>query len=172
MPSRNVSTEIITNFIYFIRGQKVMLDRDLARLYGVPTKSLNLTVKRNIERFPIDFMFRLTGEETDSLRFQIETSKGGRGGHRYLPYAFTEQGVAMLSSILRSKQAVEVNILIMRTFVRIREILMNHKDLALKLNEMERKLAKHDKEILAIVHALRRLMKEEEQPKGKIGFHP
>ena len=106
--------------ILLIRGQKVMLDTDLAELYGVPTKSLNLAVKRNAERFPEDFMFQLTGDEAAGLRFHFETSKSGRGGRRYRPYAFTEQGVAMLSSVLRSLCAVQVNIAIMRTFVRLR----------------------------------------------------
>ncbi|PYJ30469.1 MAG: DNA-binding protein [Verrucomicrobia bacterium] len=106
--------------ILLIRGQKVMLDADLAELYGVPTKSLNLAVKRNAERFPEDFMFQLTGDEAAGLRFHFETSKTARGGRRYRPYAFTEQGVAMLSSVLRSLRAVQVNIAIMRTFVRLR----------------------------------------------------
>src|SRR5438309_9366944 len=106
--------------ILLIRGQKVMLDADLAELYGVPTKSLNLAVKRNAERFPEDFMFQLTGDEAAGLRFHFETSKTARGGRRYRPYAFTEQGVAMLSSVLRSLRAVQVNLAIMRTFVRLR----------------------------------------------------
>src|SRR6266487_3095454 len=104
--------------IFLVRGQKVMLDTDLAELYRVPTKSLNLAVKRNADRFPEDFMFQLTDDEAAGLRFHFETSKRGRGGRRYLPYAFTEQGVAMLSSVLRSSRAVQVNIAIMRTFVR------------------------------------------------------
>ena len=148
-----------------------MIDRDLAILYGIPTKTLNLAVKRNRNRFPNDFMFQLTNQESESLRFQFETSKVGRGGHRYLPFAFTEQGVAMLSSVLRSKRAVEVNIIIMRTFVRIREILINNKTLALKLDAIEHKLAKHGTEISAIFKAIRQLMTEEKKPKGKIGFH-
>ena len=157
MSSKTISTEIITGKIFLIRGHKVMIDRDLAQLYGVSTKRLNEQVKRNKTRFPKDFMFRLTRVETNDLaencdllrqgtlsdlRSQIATSK--RGGQRYLPYVFTEQGVAMLSSVLNSKRAIEVNIIIMRTFVKIREILMNHKELALKLSEMERKLAKHE----------------------------
>jgi phage regulator Rha-like protein len=138
-----VPVEVIEKRILLIRGHKVMLDSDLAKLYQVPTKSLNLAVKRNADRFPEDFMFRLTKEEAD-LRFQIETSKK-RGGRRYLPYAFTEQGVAMLSSVLNSTRAVQVNIAIMRTFVRLRQILATHKDVAEKLQAMERK---YDKELL------------------------
>src|SRR5216110_3183227 len=113
--------------IFLVRGQKVMLDTDLAQLYRVPTKSLNLAVKRNADRFPGDFMFQLTDDEAAGLRFHFETSKPGRGGRRYLPYAFTEQGVAMLSSVLRSARAVEVNIAIMRTFVQLRRLMdTNH----------------------------------------------
>ena len=171
MSAKTVSTEIITNKIYFIRGRKVMLDRDLARLYGVCTKTLNQAVKRNLERFPDDFMFQLTQEEAECSRSQFVTLNRGQN-IKYLPYAFTEQGVAMLSSILRSKRAVEVNIIIMRAFVRIREILMSHKELALKLNAMEQKLAKHDKEIMTVFEAIRQLMREEEKPRRQIGFHP
>src|SRR5205814_3586599 len=138
--------------ILLIRGQKVMLDTDLAKLYGVPTKSLNLAVKRNAERFPEDFMFQLTGDEAAGLRFHFETSKSGRGGRRYRPYAFTEQGVAMLSSVLRSLRAVQVNIAIMRTFVRLREMLLSHADLARKLAALENKY-----------HA---------QVKGRVRYHP
>src|SRR5213082_685238 len=143
--------------IYLIRGEKVMLDYDLAVLYGVPTKSLNLAVKRNAERFPNDVMFRLTQAEAEGLRFQIgtsnemaakqtsglrfqtETSKSRRGGRRYLPYAFTEQGVAMLSSVLRSQRAVQVNIAIMRTFVRLREMLATNQKLRRKIEDMEKR---------------------------------
>src|SRR5438093_3044861 len=118
--------------IFLIRGQKVMLDADLAELYRVPTKSLNLAVKRNADRFPEDFMFQLADDEVVGLRFHFETSKRGRGGRRYLPYAFTEQGVAMLSSVLRSSRAVEVNIAIMRTFVQLRRLMDSNRDLARK----------------------------------------
>ena len=184
MSARSISTEIITNKIFFIRGQKVMLDRELAKLYGIDTKVLNQAVKRNLERFPDDFMFQLTVEETESLRsqfvtsnwsqlrFQIETSKGGRGGRRYLPYAFTEQGVAMLSSVLRSRQAVLVNVAIMRAFVKLREVLSLHKELAAQLKELEHKVEGHDESIHAIFEAIRRLMAQEERPKKRIGFHP
>ena len=129
-----VSPGFIERRIYLIRKQKVMLDSDLAELYGVETFNLNKAVKRNIDRFPDDFMFQLSQEEAESLRFQIGMSKvSGRGGRRYLPYAFTEQGVAMLSSVLNSKRAVQVNIAIMRAFVKLRELLATHKDLAQKL---------------------------------------
>jgi hypothetical protein len=170
MPSKVITTEIISNKIYFIRSRKIMFDRDLAALYGVTTGNLNKAVKRNVERFPADFMFQLSPGEAESSRFQFGSLKRGKN-YKYLPYAFTEQGIAMLSSVLRSKRAIEVNIVIMRTFVRIREILVSHKELALKLNEMEQKLAKHDKEILAILQVIRRLIMEEEKPKTKIGFH-
>src|SRR5438445_12942979 len=124
--------------ILLIRGQKVMLDADLAELYGVPTKSLNLAVKRNAERFPEDFMFQLTGDEAAGLRFHFETSKTARGGRRYRPYAFTEQGVAMLSSVLRSLRAVQVNIAIMRTFVQLRRLMDSDRDLARKIEALEK----------------------------------
>jgi len=154
--------------ILLIRGQKVMLDADLAELYGVPTKSLNLAVKRNAERFPEDFMFQLTGDEAAGLRFHFETSKSGRGGRRYRPYAFTEQGVAMLSSVLRSLRAVQVNIAIMRTFVRLREMLLSHADLARKLAALENKYAAQFK---VVFDAIRELMQPSTPPRREIGFH-
>src|ERR1700744_4004522 len=125
----------IQNRIYELRDERVMLDRDLAALYETETKALNLAVKRNIERFPSDFMFQLTKEEYDSLRFQFETSNATRGGDRYLPYAFTEQGVAMLSGILRSEKAIKMNIAIMRAFVEIRRILLQQNDLVEQFRE-------------------------------------
>ena len=166
-----IPIEIIERKIYLIRSQKVMLDSDLAELYGVKTFNLNKAVKRNIDRFPQDFMFHLTKEEADSLRFQIGMSKSeGRGGRRYLPYAFTEQGVAMLSSVLRSERAIHVNIAIMRVFVKLREFLSTHKELAHKLAELERKIERHDEEIKAIFDAIRQLMTPPEKAKRKIGF--
>ena len=141
--------------IFLIRGQKVMLDADLAELYGVPTKSLNLAVKRNADRFPEDFAFQLNEEEVAGLRFQFETSKRGRGGRRYRPFAFTEQGVAMLSSVLRSPRAVQVNIAIMRAFVRLREMLMSNADLARKLLALENK---YDAQFRVVFDAIRELM--------------
>ena len=154
--------------ILLIRGQKVMLDADLAELYGVPTKSLNLAVKRNAERFPEDFMFQLTGDEAAGLRFHFETSKSGRGGRCYRPYAFTEQGVAMLSSVLRSLRAVQVNIAIMRTFVRLREMLLSHADLARKLAALENK---YDAQFKVVFDAIRELMQPPTAPRREIGFH-
>src|SRR5206468_2052761 len=148
--------------ILLIRGQKVMLDADLAKLYGVPTKSLNLAVKRNTERFPEDFMFQLTDDEAAGLRFHFETSKSGRGGRRYRPYAFTEQGVAMLSSVLRSARAVQVNIAIMRTFVRLREMLLSNSDLARKLAALENK---YDAQFKVVFDAIRELMQPPTPPR-------
>lgn len=134
-----VPMEAIEKKILLIHGQKVMLDSDLADLYGVQTKVLVQAVKRNINRFPTDFMFQLTAEEAVLLRSQIVTSSSGHGGRRYVPYVFTEQGVAMLSSVLNSKRAIEVNIQIMRAFVKLREMMSTHKDLARKLTELEKK---------------------------------
>ena len=162
----------IQNRIYLIRGHKVMLDTDLAELYGVETFNLNKAVKRNIDRFPVDFMFQLTKEEIGRLKFQIGMSKpAGRGGRRTLPYAFTEQGVAMLSSVLRSKRAVMVNIAIIRAFVQLREMLATHKDLARKLEELEKTLVKHDKQIKSVFRAIHELLKPGAPPKRRqIGF--
>jgi hypothetical protein len=128
----------IERHIHIVRGRKVMLDSDLASLYAVPTKSLNLSVQRNRRRFPEDFMFRLTKEEDDALRLQIETSKTGRGGRRYAPYVFTELGVAMLSSVLNNDRAVQVNITIMRAFVQLRYITAHNKDIAERVEKLER----------------------------------
>ena len=145
--------------IYFIRGHRVMLDSDLAELYQVQTKSLNRAVRRNISRFPKNFMFQLTDREHEFLRLQIGTLKIGRGGHRkYLPLVFTEQGIAMLSSVLNSDRAVDVNITIMRTFVKMREFLETNKELAKKLEIVERKFTKHDVQFKAVFEAIRQLM--------------
>ncbi len=161
--------EIILKNIIVIRGQKVMLDADLANLYGVSTKRLNEQVRRNPGRFPIDFMFQLTKEEYAVLRSQFATLEKGRGRHRkYLPFAFTEQGVAMLSSVLNSERAILVNVEIMRTFVRLREILATHKDLARKLEALEKK---YDEQFAVVFDAIRELMKPPEPPpKRRIGF--
>ena len=164
-----VPSGIIENKILLVRGKKVLLDSSLAQLYGVPTKSLNLAVRRNITRFPQDFMFRLTREETGSLRFQFETSNRRRGGRRYLPYVFTQEGVAMLSSVLNSERAIAVNIQIMRVFVKLREFMATHRNLARKVEELEKK---YDAQFSGVFEAIRRLMKEEEKPKAKFGFHP
>ena len=152
--------------IRFIRGDKVILDEDLAELYGVETKKLIQAVKRNIERFPADFMFQLTNQEFKDLRSQIVTSSQW-GGRRTAPYAFSEQGVAMLSSVLHSQRAVQVNIEIMRTFVRLRRILATHEDLAERLEQVERK---YDDQFRAVFEAIRQLMKEDVSKKGQIGF--
>jgi hypothetical protein len=151
-----------------IRGHKVMLDDDLAELYDVRTKVLNQAVKRNRNRFPSDFMFQLTDEEYHSLRSQIVTLNSGRGRHRkYLPYTFTEQGVAMLSSVLRNARAVQVNIEIMRAFVRLREVLATHKDLAVKLEAMEKK---YDARFKVVFDAIRQLMIPPEPRSGRLDF--
>jgi phage regulator Rha-like protein len=144
-----------------------MLDSDLAELYEVETKVLLQAVKRNVQRFPEDFMFQLNDEEFMNLRSQIVTSSSGHGGRRYLPYVFTEQGVAMLSSVLHSERAVQVNIAIMRTFVKLREMLSSNAELARKLNALEKK---YDSQFKIVFDAIRQLMTPPEKPKKKIGF--
>lgn len=170
MPKRGplIPQARIEKAILLIRGQKVMLDRDLAELYNVPTKALNQAVRRNLRRFPDDFMFRLSmAEASDLLRSQSVTLKRGQNV-KYAPYAFTEQGVAMLSSVLHSKRAIDVNIAIMRAFVRLRELLATHKELARKLDEMERK---YDTQFKVVFDAIRQLMTPPKQPpKRRIGF--
>ena len=163
-----VPVERIEKAILLIRGQKVMLDTDLAALYGVETKQLKRAVRRNINRFPKDFMFQLTKEEFDDLRSHFGTSSWG--GTRYMPLGFTEQGVAMLSSVLNSECAIEVNIAIMRVFVRIREVVSTHKKLEVKLKELERRIESHDESIQTIFEAIRQLMTPQEKPRKKIGF--
>jgi phage regulator Rha-like protein len=164
------TVEQIEQAILLLRGQKVMLDRDLAALYGVETKNLNKAVRRNLARFPADFMFQLTVDEADALRFQFGTLK--RGQHfKYLPYAFTQEGVAMLSSVLNSQRAIQVNVAIMRAFVRLREALSLHKDLAHKLAELEHKIENHDESIRTLFEAIRQLMTPPEPPHKEIGFH-
>lgn len=154
--------------IFLIRGYKVMLDKDLAPLYGVLTGRLNEAVNRNRERFPMDFMFRLTNQEVKSLISQNAISSWG--GRRKLPYAFTEQGVAMLSSVLRSKRAVQVNIEIMRAFVRLRSLVAQNKDLAHKRAELESRIGTHDKAIRSLFDAIRQLMAPPEKEKSPVGF--
>jgi hypothetical protein len=161
-----VPVERIENAILFIRRQKVILDVDLARLYGVSTKVFNQAVTRNKDRFPSDFAFQLTDQEFHSLRSQIVTSNR-RGGRRYRPYAFTEQGVAMLSSILRSKRAVQVNIEIMRTFVRLRRMLASNEELARKLAVLE---SKYDAQFKVVFDAIRELMNAPTGKRRRIGF--
>jgi len=166
-----ISVERIERCIYLIRGQKVMLDSDLADLYGVETKVLKRAVRRNRDRFPEDFMFQLNNQEVIRLRCQNGTSKTGRGGSRYLPYAFTEQGVAMLSGVLTSSRAIKVNVEIMRAFVRLRQVLATHRELARKLEELESHLRNHDEQIQTIFDAIRQLMTRPEPDRKKIGFH-
>ncbi len=149
-----IPLERIGEKILFMRGQKVMLDRDLAELYGVPTKRLNEQVRRNLLRFPEDFMFKLTQKEASNLRSQFATSSSGYGGQRYLPYAFTEQGVAMLSSVLHSDRAIHVNIAIMRAFVQLRQWLASHADVERKLFEMEQK---YDEQFQAVFEVIKQL---------------
>jgi hypothetical protein len=163
-----IRVDRIEKAILLIRGQKVMLDRDLAELYAVETGALNRAVKRNIQRFPEDFMFQITDEEAERLRCQTGISKRGRGGRRYLPYVFTEQGVAMLSSVLNSERAIEVNIAIMRVFVRLREMMATHKELAFKLIELEERLEGHDEQIQNIFEAIRQLITPPEPPRKRI----
>ncbi|WP_304066712.1 ORF6N domain-containing protein [Pedobacter glucosidilyticus] len=176
----NLPDEMVMNQIYVIRGQKVMLDKDLAVLYGVETKTLNQAVKRNMDRFPEDFMFELSKEEFELLRSQIVTSKDGRGGRRYLPNAFTEQGVAMLSSVINSKQAIQVNIQIMRIFTRVRQMLSQNTEFKLEIAEIKQainKIAKkqdgHDKNIDLLFEYIDRLQEKTEEPKQerkRIGY--
>lgn len=164
-----VSQESVESKIIFLRGKKIMLDRDLAKLYVVKTKVLNQAVKRNIERFPEDFMFQLTKEETENWKSQFVTSKGDRMGLRKRPFAFTENGVAMLSSVLSSKRAIQVNIQIMRTFTRLREMLIGHQDLKQKIEDMERK---YDHQFRIVFKAIRELLEPVEKPdRPRIGFH-
>jgi hypothetical protein len=191
MSKEIIPIQRIAQSIRLLRGQKVMLDFDLARLYGVATKVLNQAVKRNHKRFPADFMFRLSAEETGFLRSQFVTSRTEpvadddavknwsqfvtsshkHRGATYRPYAFTEQGVAMLSSVLNSDRAVKVNISIMRAFVRLREVLETNRELARKFAELEKRVGKHDEEIDAIIEAIRQLIAPPEKPRREIGFH-
>jgi len=177
----------IEQAIFLVRGEKVIFDADLAALYGVTTKRLNEQVKRNRDRFPEDFMFQLTRREADSLRSQsatsiapglavsrsqFATSKVGRGGRRYRPYAFTEHGAIMAASVLNSERAVKTSVYVVRAFVKLRRMLAAHKELALKLGDLQRKVEGHDREIVALVDAIRELMAPPPQPHRKrIGFH-
>ena len=168
--SKIIIVEQIERKIYFMRGMKVMLDRDLAELYGVSTKRLNEQVRRNIKRFPNDFMFLLSMEEMKILRSQNATLEMGRYS-KHQALTFTEQGIAMLSGVLNSERAIQTNIAIMRAFMKLREFLTTHKELAAQLKELERKVGVHDGQIAAIFEAIRRLMREEEKPNKKIGFN-
>lgn len=166
-----IPDEVVLNKIYLIRNQKVMLDSDLAELYGVETKRLNEQVRRNLERFPEDFMFQLTQEESESLRSQFATSKIKRGGRTYLPYVFTEHGVLMLSSVLNSKQAVQVNIHIMRVYTRIRKLFLANKDVFIKVEQFEKQMAKQDQKIELLFTYLDKFIEKQDAPREKIGFN-
>ena len=168
MPA-SIDREPIERLIHVVRGERVMLDADLARIYDVSTKVLVQAVKRNLLRFPHDFMFHLTSEETDALRSQVVTSNVGRGGRRYAPYAFTEQGVAMLSSVLRSPRAIAANVAIMRAFVRFRQMLGERADFVRRLAELERK---YDAQFKIVFDAIRGLMSAPEGKPRRIGFEP
>jgi len=161
---------VVVDRIYLIREQKVMLDVDLAGLYGVTTKRFNEQVKRNAERFPADFMFQLTDDEYLALRSQIATSNKVRGGRRYMPYAFTEHGAIMVATILNSPKATEMSVFIVRAFVRLRETLFTHRELAGKLDELERKVSSHDQAITGLLHAIRQLMATPPAESRPIGF--
>lgn len=164
-----IHEKILADKIYFIRGQKVMIDRDLAELYGVDTKNLNKAVKRNAERFPEDFMFQLTEEESNSSRFQFGTLKRGQN-IKYLPYAFTEQGVAMLSSVLNSKQAIAVNIQIIRVFTKMREIISTNKEILVKLEQLEKRVGDNSVDIDEIFSALKELINQDLIPRKVVGY--
>lgn len=163
-----IPDEVVMNKIYFIRDQKVMLDEDLANLYGVETRRLNEQVKRNIDRFPHDFMFQLNDEEFENLKSQNATSSWG--GRRKLPYAFTEHGVLILSSVLNSKQAIQVNIQIMRIYTKIREMILAHKDVFIKVEQVEKKLLQQDDKIELLFNYLSKFIEKEEKPRVPIGF--
>jgi hypothetical protein len=170
MSSKEISipNEVIASKIYLVRDKKVMLDSDLAELYQVETKRLNEQVKRNLLRFPEDFMFQLTTEEWENLKSQNATPSWG--GRRTLPYVFTEHGVLMLSSVLNSDRAIEVNIKIMRVYTEIKEMLLTHKDLLLKMEEMEKKVSGQDDKILQIFNYLKQFIQEQKQPRKEVGY--
>jgi len=163
-----IPDELVMNKIYLIRGQKVMLDKDLAELYGVETRILNQAIRRNADRFPEDFMFQLTAAEFEILRSQIVISSWG--GVRYLPMAFTEQGVSMLSGVLNSETAIRVHIQIIRVFAKMRQLLLTHKDILLQLEKIEKKLSGHDEDIQLIFKYLKQLLNPPQPPRRKIGF--
>lgn len=180
----HIAVDALSDRIHLVRGQRVMLDSDLAELYGVATKVFNQAIKRNIERFPSDFMFQLTEEEGeslrsqivtlnagDSLRSQIVTSKPGRGQHRkYLPYVFTEHGAIMAASVLNSPRAVEMSVFVVRAFVQLRALLASSRELSERLNELERKLSTHDQAIAGLIDAIRQLTATPEKSSRPIGF--
>lgn len=171
MPKRRgTAAFVVESRISFLRHQRVILDGDIAELYGVPVKRLNEQVKRNHERFPSDFMFQLTGKEHDALRSQIATSKKIRGGRRYRPYAFTEHGAIMAATVLNSERAVQMSVFVVRAFVRLREMLATNRRLAGKIDELENRLDTHDSTIQELIEAIKELMTPEEPPRVRIGF--
>jgi hypothetical protein len=165
-----IPDELVMNKIYLVRGQKVMLDRDLAELYDVDTRRLKEAVRRNIDRFPEDFMFEMTPGELENWRSQFATSNSEKMGLRRPPFCFTEQGVAMLSSVLKSETAIHVNIRIIRVFTKMRELLLTHKDILLQLEKIEKKLTGHDEDIELIFQYLKQLLNPPQSPRRKIGF--
>ena len=165
-----IAIEEIENKIYRIRREKVMLDTDLAEIYGVETKYLNRAVKRNIERFPEDFRFQLTDDETERLRFQIGTSKKGRGGRRYNPYVFTEHGAVMLASVLNSPMAIEASIMVVRAFVKMRSLLALHEELAKRIEKLEETSDKHSQNFSVVSQLLKKILNDPKFMKRKIGF--
>ena len=170
-PALIPTVDVIARHITVMRGQRVIVDTDLAQLYDVPTKVFNQAVKRNQERFPEDFMFQLTKEEHEILRSQIVTSSSGYGGRRYLPYVFTEHGALMAATILNSARAVEVSIYVVRGFLQLRDLLATHKELARQLAALEKRVTGHDKDFASLVAEIRRLLNPASQPKRRrIGF--
>jgi phage regulator Rha-like protein len=173
MPKRPAQLAVpVESRILILRRQRVILDSDLAELYDVTVKRLNEQIRRNRERFPADFMFLLTAEEHKSLRSQIATSKKGRGGRRYPPYAFTEHGAIMAATVLNSKRAIEMSVFVVRAFVRMREMLAKNRQLAAKIDELDRRLETHDSAIQDLIEAIKELMIPEAVPRRKIGFLP
>lgn len=173
LPKREVtSTSLVESRILFLRHQRVILDVDLAQLYGVPVKRLNEQVKRNHQRFPLDFMFRITAKEHSALRSQIATSKNVRGGRRYPPYAFTEHGAIMAATVLNSEPAVQMSVFVVRAFVRLREMLVANRQLAGKIYELEERLNTHDSVILDLIKAIKKLTSGPRPSRARIGFQP
>jgi hypothetical protein len=168
--SQAALTTSVESRILLLRGHKVILDNDLAELYGVPVKRLNEQVKRNRERFPADFMFQANAEELESLKLQIATSRAGRGGRRFAPYAFTEHGAIMAATVLNSERAVEMSVFIVRAFVRLREMVTTNEKLAAKIDELEQRLDTHDASIQDLLEAIRQLMLPEPATGRRIGF--
>ena len=167
---RTTLASAVESRILLLRHQRVILDTDIAELYGVPVKVLNQQVKRNRERFPADFVFRLTSKEDEVLRSQFVTSKQGRGGRRYAPYAFTEHGAIMAATVLNSERAVQMSVFVVRAFVRLREMLATNRKLAGKIDELENRLDTHDSTIQDLIEAIKELMKPEDPPRKRIGF--